>query len=73
MKWTQGLFYILVKQALQQSNTSQETLAIACDIPLPKLKAFLTGSELLGRYEWERVKGALGITLPRKGSEVRPK
>ena len=56
----------LVKQALEETHTTQETLAIACDIPLERLKAFLYGADPLGRGEWERVQRALGLTATRK-------
>lgn len=56
----------LVKKALNESRTTQEILAIACDIPLERLKAFLSGAVPLRRGEWERVKGALGLTATGK-------
>ena len=56
----------LVKAALEETHTTQETLAIACDIPLERLKAFLCGADQLRRGEWERAKGALGLTATGK-------
>lgn len=55
----------LVRDALLFSNTSQETLATACDVPLPVIKSFLVGRGTLTVHQWKVIKGALGITAPR--------
>lgn len=52
-----------VKLALQESNTTQETLAIACDMELARLKAFLAGEGRVSRREWEKMRGALGLSV----------
>lgn len=49
--------------ALQESNTTQETLAMACDMELARLKAFLAGEGRVSRREWEKMRGALGLSV----------
>lgn len=52
-----------VRSALMASNTTQETLASACEIPLARIKAFLAGEVRVSRGEWERMRGALGLSV----------
>lgn len=71
MRWHRGLLPDLVKEALTYSNTTQEILAIACDIPIADLKAFLNGAGKLTAKKVGVIKRALGITTPRDPRPIR--